>query len=481
MVFAENVEKREKPIDIHGEIVNKIDQLADQSDFSKKYDNNEELIENISLKEPNVEIRPPISKKINTNSLKFVKTEIEKNQNVLSSKNYTSNISPDIFNNFDFISEIEIVDNKPKNENSLNNKIEIIDFDTLSLGEVKNKTKKTIISLDTPKIDKQRKNTRKKFNINGIFNKKANTTNDKTKSEGLFDLAKNKKSSSKPQLYFLSKSKTQEEGNSNEIKASKSSSSNNIEEELKELKKKEAELEETRKKIIEEEKKAEKIKKQKEKEVLIEAKKRESKQLEEKKRNRERYHQEEKLKKLEFKKAELERKERERIARKLAKKKEYELKKKAREEKLLKRLEEKKAIKLEKEKEKTAKKAALEQQRLQKLHEKERDMDNNIGNIKKPSVINKKEEKPDNKSPIFSFLKGKEKIIDRNRIETQEKSITETQNKEPEQEFIDEDVKKLLTITDNLLGELPEEVIDKFAKSEDFNLYSKVLHKYKIK
>lgn len=49
------------------------------------------------------------------------------------------------------------------------------------------------------------------------------------------------------------------------------------------------------------------------------------------------------------------------------------------------------------------------------------------------------------------------------------------------QQLIDEDVKKVLLITDELLAKLPEEVIEDFASSEDFDLYQKVMNKYNIK
>jgi hypothetical protein len=46
---------------------------------------------------------------------------------------------------------------------------------------------------------------------------------------------------------------------------------------------------------------------------------------------------------------------------------------------------------------------------------------------------------------------------------------------------LDNEIRRLLNITDELLGKLPDEVIDEFAKSEDFKLYEKVMSKYKIK
>jgi DNA repair exonuclease SbcCD ATPase subunit len=45
---------------------------------------------------------------------------------------------------------------------------------------------------------------------------------------------------------------------------------------------------------------------------------------------------------------------------------------------------------------------------------------------------------------------------------------------------IDEDTRKLLKVLDDLLEKLPEEIVDKFAKSDDYLLYEKILDFYKI-
>jgi chromosome segregation ATPase len=45
---------------------------------------------------------------------------------------------------------------------------------------------------------------------------------------------------------------------------------------------------------------------------------------------------------------------------------------------------------------------------------------------------------------------------------------------------VDEDLKKLLKILDQLLGQLPEEAIERFSKSEDFAIYERVLDRFKI-
>ncbi len=49
-----------------------------------------------------------------------------------------------------------------------------------------------------------------------------------------------------------------------------------------------------------------------------------------------------------------------------------------------------------------------------------------------------------------------------------------------EASIVDEDLKKLLKVLDQMLGQLPEESIDRFSKSEDFALYERVLDRFKI-
>jgi hypothetical protein len=70
--------------------------------------------------------------------------------------------------------------------------------------------------------------------------------------------------------------------------------------------------------------------------------------------------------------------------------------------------------------------------------------------------------------------------------DSEKKEETYLQNDYPDQSIqqeqasIDQDVIKLLAITDELLGKLPEDVINEFASSEDFQLYKKVMKKYQI-
>ncbi len=50
-----------------------------------------------------------------------------------------------------------------------------------------------------------------------------------------------------------------------------------------------------------------------------------------------------------------------------------------------------------------------------------------------------------------------------------------------ESPMVDDDLIKVLTIADNLLEKLPNEIVDEFVQSKDFELYEKVISKYKIK
>ena len=57
---------------------------------------------------------------------------------------------------------------------------------------------------------------------------------------------------------------------------------------------------------------------------------------------------------------------------------------------------------------------------------------------------------------------------------------SDTEKKLSEAQAMDEDLKRLLRVLDQLLGQLPEEVIDRFSRSEDFALYERILDKLKI-
>ena len=93
----------------------------------------------------------------------------------------------------------------------------------------------------------------------------------------------------------------------------------------------------------------------------------------------------------------------------------------------------------------------------------------------KPKEIKKPKKKK------VGFLKKKEEVkkeVEEEKTSDFDELIKEKATKEPN---IDNDVGELLPILDELLEQLPEDVIDEFAHSEKFTLYEKVMNKYKKK
>ena len=130
--------------------------------------------------------------------------------------------------------------------------------------------------------------------------------------------------------------------------------------------------------------------------------------------------------------------------------------------------------KISKEKEIEARLAERERQaELRRQEREQRAKEKEAKKLKKIATTSKKH--------LSFFKKEKKKGYKKKLSWGKKKEGHEKTDEKPEQTLLDEDVKKLLVITDNLLGDLPEEVIDKFAQSEDFKLYSKVLSRYKIK
>ena len=58
--------------------------------------------------------------------------------------------------------------------------------------------------------------------------------------------------------------------------------------------------------------------------------------------------------------------------------------------------------------------------------------------------------------------------------------VNEYTGKPKQKEYIDKNVKSVLSTIDNLLKKLPEDVIDEFSRSEDFDRYNEVLRIYGI-
>ncbi len=89
--------------------------------------------------------------------------------------------------------------------------------------------------------------------------------------------------------------------------------------------------------------------------------------------------------------------------------------------------------------------------------------------IKHSGKIEKKEE---------NLLEDIKNII--NSSNPEQKIYKLIENEKKKIDLVNKDVKKVLNIMDNLLEKLPEEEIEKFAKSKDFELYQKILTKFGI-
>ena len=89
--------------------------------------------------------------------------------------------------------------------------------------------------------------------------------------------------------------------------------------------------------------------------------------------------------------------------------------------------------------------------------------------IRKKKDIDKKEENLfDDIKNALSFSNPEKRVYDL--IEKEKKKI----------DLVNRDVKEVLRVMDNLLEKLPEEEIEKFAKSKEFHKYERVLTRFDV-
>jgi len=197
----------------------------------------------------------------------------------------------------------------------------------------------------------------------------------------------------------------------------------------------------------------------------------------------------EKLRKEKQKEIEKEKK----LAEKLEKKHEFELEKEKikrekqhlleqkRQEKI-RQIEEKKQIQEQELKKKQKEKEEIQKQKLLKKQEKIKEIeeqDQFKEKIKKPSI--KKEIKFD----LLAFKKKKTKTKPEIKTQKPEKIIASEKKQKIQEkttiDLLDEEVGQALEIIDTLLEKLPAETIDEFVQSNDFEIYERVVSKYKKK
>ncbi|RLF48821.1 MAG: hypothetical protein DRN20_03725 [Thermoplasmata archaeon] len=94
---------------------------------------------------------------------------------------------------------------------------------------------------------------------------------------------------------------------------------------------------------------------------------------------------------------------------------------------------------------------------------------------KKEEELKKREEEIKKKEEELRKIEEEKEMLERKKKDI-ERRMAELRKTEEEEE----EVRKVLKILDDLLEQLPEEVIDKFALSDDFKLYEKVLDRYKV-
>jgi len=132
----------------------------------------------------------------------------------------------------------------------------------------------------------------------------------------------------------------------------------------------------------------------------------------------------------------------------------------------------------------TEKQDKLDKNKSETIYSNDKKLKGLIGNLMKnqkqdKSIDNeKKYEENENNTSLFDIERTNEQKNKTSEIEFD----TNKQNMHTKgNDILDDDVRKVLEIADNLLEKLPEEVIDKFASSKDFEIYEKVITKYKIK
>ena len=537
MVFSKKLTSKEKPeknsIDFHLEIMNKIDKLLKEHEsetFSS--DSIAEQQINNSPEEPPVEIRAPLSKRIGLSEVEpgIKPDDIFTNRETIPEE-FKTDLS--VTNTPDFKEDV------PQMKETENEHIEIIDLDSLSVDEVTSQ-KKSILLLDEDRgVKHQTSNISKNISdSDNISSKKVEVIDTKElgykKCDKVFSkmMQQPNENEKKAQIYYLNSGNRQKENKLKEPESERLYTPTNFgdklrqreakerEEELKrkkkELNEREEELKRKKKELREKEKEAEKLGKLEAKKAMLESREKEKaarkaekeKEVElkrQEKEQKEKGSEEEKLEKLEAKKASIAAKEKEAakqeivspaksiseiegltewtsydteeeiptgesVSEESVKEQIVELPEEPKEEKSFDEDQEK----ISKEKEIEARIAEREKQaELRRQEREQRAKEKEAKKLKKIAITSKKH---------FPFFKKEKKKGYKKKLSWEKKKEEhEKTDEKPEPTLLDEDVKKLLVITDNLLGDLPEEVIDKFAQSEDFKLYSKVLSRYKIK
>lgn len=151
-------------------------------------------------------------------------------------------------------------------------------------------------------------------------------------------------------------------------------------------------------------------------------------------------------------------------------------------------LKERSLKKRQKEKEDLEKQKLIQkQEKIKELEEKKHQKELEKQKILKEIELKQKIKKPSNKKEIkinlLTFKKKKTKPGTKIQkpVKTTVSEKTEKLQEKTTIDLLDEEVGQALKIIDNLLEKLPDETIDEFVRSDDFEIYEKVVNKYKKK
>ena len=440
-------------VDFHLDITKKIDELIEK--------NENEIVEfqSVSQKNPEfplketIEIRSDFNKIPERSSLFFENQPLELFENFdhrddLFEISHTGDLSSELNTN-DFEGFIdEIIDNK----NIIsNNKNEI--FETWAIGGKdlhRFLAKVGKVKVRSKKIPNKKKNI--KSNITRSVRKNGITKSKEALEKTKKEIQKQKKELKEKEKILKEKEKQKKE----KLKALNAEKAKKEKEEI--LKQKEKEKQKKLKAKLKEKEEKEKLKAELLKEKIIQKEKIAKQKLKEKKKQIEERNKENELKE--------------------------KLKQKEKEEKIKKQ----DLFKGEKEQSIKEKKLEEKQKKLEAQGEikKEKTLRKTLGNIKL------KKEKSSTKKGFTNLFKKK-----KDKTKTQTKTVKEEKKEESkpasnvktpkvkethivqDNTVLDDEVSDAITIIDELLEQLPEEVIDEFVQSDNFAIYEKVVKKYK--
>ncbi len=493
-------EQKEKKglVDFHLEMAKEIDSLIENnvqdmlnefdSDIASPEKQKSTLGEIVEIRKP-FKRRPEMPQfkieeqsKINSDNLGFEDDlfEVEQPQTIDFSSKFTTD-----FENSNKIRHIEKIENEPIKEEEF--------FSKMSGGQDKD-AQELLMSFPRIKVKSKDERGKDKTATYKSTEKAGSSQKLKNSSYSANDVSKTKKDLEKTKMEIEERKKELErvekeaKEKEKELKRKEKEKEKRLKEEekLRKLELKKAEIEkreiEKEKLIKQKEKEFKKRKIELEKKKILEAKEalKEEKltqiELEKKKKEELRIEKEkERLKELELKKAEIDSKEKEKLIKIDQQKAEIETREKEKEMAVQAKIEEKKEIELERKKILEAKQALKEEKLTQiELEAKEAIKEKGLKEEHEKSkkkfgfkIMVKKDKKKDEeiKTPpagMHHFIHGKK--------------VAEEENP-----LLDKDIKKVLTIIDDLFEKLPDEVIEEFANSKNFELYEKVVSKYKKK